>query len=500
MVIKQFIILCVVLVVSTNTFPQSFEQTFNADARFQRVHNTAELSENHWATLFWRYSPLGELHLLDVQLIEDSVYSESFQLKNEEYYFRLGYIVPELSDDSIIGFANAIRLIDSGEVIVKWAYKSNALTLKEIKNVPGGLNFGQLWQYVYLENGNFGLFVGDFYEPDWVLSMLTLDQNFNLIDSSGFKFTAWTYFSDVVLQNDSIIVFGILGDVFKVGISNFQTLDTTANPTNWTFPDLVLVKSAIIDKVDSSCIVLAQEGMWPIGSDRYENVNLSRFTSSGTLLGSYSFSSIDSNTQTGIVSQLNDYSMPAKPIILSDRSIIFGTTSVFNNDGHPIFDTTQSTIRVFKLNGDLEEQWRFEYIDTNGVHLYLYDMHALQDGTLLAYCFKYDYENQPDDDADILILRIKEDGTFYSLNVQEIEKQQASFSVFPNPAKDVVYISGEVNNMQSFKVFDMNGRVVKNGAITQTDLNVSDLKTGVYLLEITEKSGKRSVVRVVIGE
>lgn len=72
----------------------------------------------------------------------------------------------------------------------------------------------------------------------------------------------------------------------------------------------------------------------------------------------------------------------------------------------------------------------------------------------------------------------------------------SKFNLYPNPVNDVVTISNEehiaVNNVS---VIDMNGRVVKTFEFnnqSQVQMNISDLKAGIYIFKISTNEGTAS--------
>ena len=75
-----------------------------------------------------------------------------------------------------------------------------------------------------------------------------------------------------------------------------------------------------------------------------------------------------------------------------------------------------------------------------------------------------------------------------------------NFSVFPNPANDFVTISNSENiSVNSISITDLNGRVVKQNTYsngTNVQVNISDLSSGVYMMNIT--SDKGSVTKKII--
>lgn len=67
---------------------------------------------------------------------------------------------------------------------------------------------------------------------------------------------------------------------------------------------------------------------------------------------------------------------------------------------------------------------------------------------------------------------------------------KSNFAVYPNPATDVINISN-VNGLEITKstITDINGRIVKEINSSVNSINVSDLTTGVYFLNVTTTTG-----------
>jgi hypothetical protein len=67
-----------------------------------------------------------------------------------------------------------------------------------------------------------------------------------------------------------------------------------------------------------------------------------------------------------------------------------------------------------------------------------------------------------------------------------------NFSLTPNPTKDIVNVSNTSASINSIEVTDLNGRVVKTvNAIdaSNTQVNISDLSSGVYMMKIVSDQG-----------
>lgn len=66
----------------------------------------------------------------------------------------------------------------------------------------------------------------------------------------------------------------------------------------------------------------------------------------------------------------------------------------------------------------------------------------------------------------------------------------SSFSVYPNPVKDVLNISNSINaEINAVIVTDINGRTVKQFNSNVSQINISDLNAGVYFVNINSNEG-----------
>jgi hypothetical protein len=77
-------------------------------------------------------------------------------------------------------------------------------------------------------------------------------------------------------------------------------------------------------------------------------------------------------------------------------------------------------------------------------------------------------------------------------NLSNDNFSNVDFSVYPNPANDVVNISNSTSAIISnVEMTDLNGRVVKNITLNATEgqINFSDLSTGVYMMNVSSDQG-----------
>lgn len=82
----------------------------------------------------------------------------------------------------------------------------------------------------------------------------------------------------------------------------------------------------------------------------------------------------------------------------------------------------------------------------------------------------------------------------FALNPLSVKDQEkVSFSMFPNPATDVLSVTFETEVDKPYSVYDVLGREVLKGSIgnnTETQINVSSLQQGTYILRIAGSTQK----------
>lgn len=87
------------------------------------------------------------------------------------------------------------------------------------------------------------------------------------------------------------------------------------------------------------------------------------------------------------------------------------------------------------------------------------------------------------------------EGTSLGINEENAEK----FSVYPNPASDVLYISSTVSEPYTVTIFDSVGKQLFTQHVQnrQATVDVSSLSSGLFFVEIRTKTAK-TVQKVVI--
>lgn len=89
-------------------------------------------------------------------------------------------------------------------------------------------------------------------------------------------------------------------------------------------------------------------------------------------------------------------------------------------------------------------------------------------------------------------------GEPYFVGVEENQEVTSNLRIYPNPASDVVHISGiDAENCEEICVYDVSGRVVKSSRYVN-ELNISDLSDGVYMIRVIGKGGMSDTSKLFI--
>lgn len=68
--------------------------------------------------------------------------------------------------------------------------------------------------------------------------------------------------------------------------------------------------------------------------------------------------------------------------------------------------------------------------------------------------------------------------------------------LYPNPTKDVVYLSTNEENLHA-DVYNASGTKVLSGKLTGNTINISKLQAGIYFIKIIKKSGESSTLKIM---
>lgn len=89
-----------------------------------------------------------------------------------------------------------------------------------------------------------------------------------------------------------------------------------------------------------------------------------------------------------------------------------------------------------------------------------------------------------------------EGGYLVVTDMPNTDRNNEEITAYPNPCTDVISFSGP-NEIETINVYEMSGRLIKTISRPVGQINVSELKTGLYLVSIIQKDGSRSLSRIM---
>lgn len=83
-----------------------------------------------------------------------------------------------------------------------------------------------------------------------------------------------------------------------------------------------------------------------------------------------------------------------------------------------------------------------------------------------------------------------------ALQLGNVDNNLSKFMVYPNPFSDIISVAG-INGEASYKVFTIEGRLVKSGRTTSNaQISLNDLTSGMYLLQVSSE-GKSETKKII---
>lgn len=484
---------------------QVFELSIPAFANMSGSHSSFETHSNEWVSTY-RFDNDGDDLIIQALLFlkEDSnaITSRIELLKNEQYRILDGTIVNEWSTPEIIvGFGTAVRLEDSLVTSVYWEFSNQNLYVEELMLPLGNLltnnqriaahyNYNpvtdgiQLYHIKY--NANVNRFI--FYE---------LSNQLYLTKDDSIEFSKVQIVTSINLNENYLYISTDHGNIIKIDNNTFEVLDTIWTGLSFfgadTMPEFVIrcPKFTKDDKIIASGYISIDR----MPNDPYpefdKEYRIALIDPSVGVVKDFYFGKIDTIVpNTTIVEHKNETTYSWSSSVNQIDEIISVATSNYDiDDFQHVFLEEPTSLEIFKFTEDLDLIWHVSYEDSAQSRLFNYAAEALSDGGALLYNYKYDYNNVDTQRIDLHILRIKPDGSVYTLDVPMPESPNAHFSVFPNPANDVLNITSQ-QKITALRISDIRGCLVSAHPAAQ-QIDVSGLKPGLYFIEAV--SGRKSI-------
>ena len=198
--------------------------------------------------------------------------------------------------------------------------------------------------------------------------------------------------------------------------------------------------------------------------------------------------------KTNGIARMNDYNYVGAEIAEYYHNT-FTKNGLINDDGELNGDATQYTLcrlgDAYQQNGDHGYQLfkcAFAYIFSNPAPIGYDDWNNWQRFSyfmdVLSQCAGEDVKTTFSQN-ELNFIQLALGGGVTSNN--NITKND--LTIYPNPAKDILYISGTTDNSNVI-ILDLTGRECFNGKLSGKSINISNFPNGLYLLKIGDRAAK----------
>ncbi len=182
------------------------------------------------------------------------------------------------------------------------------------------------------------------------------------------------------------------------------------------------------------------------------------------------------------------YVLPTKTIFNILTTLEFLNVTALEDDFGDIPD-------IISPNAAVDYEPRFNYIGIpyllNGFYVELCDI-WVDDNTFtfglwgddcMAGCQKWEFR----------FAYVTKDCEVLSTNEEEFEK----ISIYPNPASDKLYFSGNFSKIESLEIFSIQGKLIQKFDSISTEIDILQLKTGIYFVKLMTSEGKKLSLKFI---
>lgn len=151
-----------------------------------------------------------------------------------------------------------------------------------------------------------------------------------------------------------------------------------------------------------------------------------------------------------------------------------------------LYEEAPHNIGITKLN--LNGELITELLLGGDVNYSYATIEPSSDGNIFVMAMKYDWE-KPENDLDIVIYKLDGDGNI--LTTINTNEEITSIYCYPNPAHDLINISGYSAEDLNFDIFDMNSRLVQSGKPNlNNNIYIGNLPSGHYFIRVSSSKWK----------
>ncbi|RZJ71577.1 choice-of-anchor L domain-containing protein [Flavobacterium sp.] len=431
------------------------------------THGSFSVDKNNLADPEQVYSPFGSHDLYDENSV--NVYDLSFEIQSD---YAAYYSVSASYDDLSVATGSGTQIVNF-PITLTTPYNDVAVSIVAMSQPRPGLTYQNI---VYYTNNGIAPASGTLtFAKDALVSITAISQAGTVANSNGFTFA----FADLLPNETRQIVVTLsvpdppivnMDDVLTNTVS-VSGVSNDIDATNNTFSNAQVV----INSYDPNMVVEAHGAQ----------IDINTFSANEYLYYTIYFQNIGTASAIQVVVQ----------DVLDSK--LNENTVVMMNSSH--------TYTMYR-KGNLV-RWNFEYIMLPG---------QLENDALSKGFIFFKVKVKPGFVTGDVIPNTAEivfdsnlaivTNTFYTTFVDALsagEFGSSNVTLFPNPAKSsfTVNIVETNETLSRISVHDLLGKKVLNAQVnnlTQTDVDISSLSSGIYLVEITTSNDKKLVRKLVV--
>jgi hypothetical protein len=173
--------------------------------------------------------------------------------------------------------------------------------------------------------------------------------------------------------------------------------------------------------------------------------------------------------------------------ITNDTVFAGGTRNLSTTN--PYFSNQPSWFMLFQTDSQLNIRWERFY--GGDAYYVMRNLFATRDGGCLVAGTRYDYMNNPEQQTDIIVLKLNSEGLLVG-DHELPETRMHEAIVYPNPGTDAIQIRLAVQHPKALlELFDANGRLVLSQQLHQKEsrIAVDHLPKGTYIYRLSADTG-----------
>jgi len=184
-----------------------------------------------------------------------------------------------------------------------------------------------------------------------------------------------------------------------------------------------------------------------------------------------------------------DFPAPWKGIDLKNQDTLFfgGTRNL--NIYNPYFSSQPSWFIVVQTDSALNVRWERFY--GGDAYYVMTNVLASRDGGCFVGGVRYDYQNNTEQQRDVVLLKLNSEGLLVGVNSQKSIRMHEAI-VYPNPGKDEMHLRIAAQHPFSvLTLYDLRGRQVLQQSINGQEavIRTTGLAPGTYIYELSAPTG-----------